>query len=547
MRLLLAIGLTLLAVAAVGGAFYLGIAGPVPAPQVSTPAAVPALAAKLAPAAALAPAAKPAPAPEPPPQAPAELSVGKPIPQDHARMEQRWHERQEWNRATLQGAYDRVGKRDPRWDEPARKALDLAARMFSLQVDPAVSMVDIYPAARQAVDAGCNDPLILYLYARTSIGPNYPGEEELTRRTRSAAEAMIASRYPPYRRAVAQMVLAEYSTSTKDVSPEAKAEALRRLDAALDLLPESLREDPKGFLRDEAWDRDINRNIELRQKLGVEDRAAFEAVDARLAKVPGAEALRLAIRGRFFYLWGWKARTNAFAFAVSQDQFRTFESRVQEARTALEAAWKLNHDQPKVATFLLDIEKSIGDGDREAMETWFERAMTTDGNDLNACTCKLDWLDPKWHGGDSFDEMLAFGEACRVTENWRAGITLLDGDAHFQYWSHLPIEERVRYLRRPDVWSHIQSTYDEYLKHFPHDDVCRSKYAYFCAVGGRHLEAHAQFQALGDRLTMWPRFPNVPLEALKGLRDFSARVVSGQVDRSEVRTILIPPPGQTPK
>ncbi len=535
MRLLLAIGLTLLAVGVVAGAFYLGVAGPAPVTRVSMPTVVPA------------PAPKPAPAPEPPTEVPIEVPAGKPIPQDHARIEQRRRERLEWNRTTLQGAYDRVGKRDPRWDEPARKALDLAARMFSNQVDPFVSLADIYPSARQAIDAGCNDPLILYLYARTSVGPNNPSAEELTLRTRSAAEAMIASRYPPYRRAVAQTVLAEYSTSTSDVSPEAKAEAIRRLDAALDLLPESLKEDPPGFLRDEAWDRDINWNIQLRQKLGVEDRTAFEAVDARLAKVPGAEALRLAVRGRFFYFWGWKVRTNAFAFAVSEDQFQTFASRVQEARTALEAAWKLNHDQPKVAAFLLDIEKSIGNGDREVMETWFERAMTTDGDDEGACSTKLDWLDPKWHGGDSFDEMLAFGEACRATGNWRAGITLLDGDAHFAYWSHLPVEERVRYVRRPEVWSHLRSIYDEYLKHFPHDDTRRSKYAYFCFAGSFHHEAHAQFQALGDRLTTWTKFPNVPLVALKSIRGFTARVVSGEINPSNARTILIPPPGQPAK
>jgi hypothetical protein len=346
---------------------------------------------------------------------------------------------------------------------------------------------------------------------------------------------------------VALRVLAEYSTSAKDVAPAAKAEAIRRLDAALDLLPESLEEDPKGVIRDEMWFRDLNSNIELRQQLGVEDQAAFDAVDARLAGVRGVEALRLAVRGRFFYLWGWKARTNAFASAVTRSRFRTFESRVEEARAALEGAWKLNPDQPLVAGLLLDIEKSIGDGDRTAMETWFERAMTADGNDEGACLTKLDWLDPKWHGGDSFDELMAFGEACRATGNWRAGITLLDGDAHLRYYSHLPREEGVRYMRRPEVWSHIRSIYDEYLGHYPNDDMLRSKYAFLCAAGAHHREAHAQFQKLGDRLTTWPVFPNVPLEALKSTRDFTANVMSGRIHRGNARAIPEREPGEPPK
>src|SRR5579875_2725668 len=62
--------------------------------------------------------------------------ASEPIPQDAARMERRSHERLEWARATLGAGYERVGKKDPRWDGPAREALDLAARAFSLQDDP---------------------------------------------------------------------------------------------------------------------------------------------------------------------------------------------------------------------------------------------------------------------------------------------------------------------------------------------------------------------------------------------------------------------------
>lgn len=80
------------------------------------------------------------------------------IPQDAARMEQRSRDRLEWNRRTLVGAYDKVGKKDPKWDESARRAFDLAARMFSQQVDPQVTLGDIHVPAKNAVDSGCDDP-----------------------------------------------------------------------------------------------------------------------------------------------------------------------------------------------------------------------------------------------------------------------------------------------------------------------------------------------------------------------------------------------------
>src|SRR5579883_1983669 len=106
------------------------------------------------------------------------VGADAPIPQDTVKMEKRRLERLEWNRLTLQGAYEKIGKKDPKWDEQARKAMDLAARMFSQEVDPTVNPLDVNPPAKAAVDAGCDDPMVVYLYNRTLIGPNYPGAEE---------------------------------------------------------------------------------------------------------------------------------------------------------------------------------------------------------------------------------------------------------------------------------------------------------------------------------------------------------------------------------
>jgi tetratricopeptide (TPR) repeat protein len=451
----------------------------------------------------------------------------KPIPQDHARMEKRARERLEWNRSTLQAGYDKAGKKDPRWDKPARDALELAARMFSLQVEPRISPAEIQVPASQAVAAGCDDPLILYIYARTSVGRAWPGPAEFAKRTRTAAEAMAASACSPFRRAVALMVLAEQNTAEPNRTPEQRQAVERSLDAALDLLPKSVAEDPRNVHWEEAWYREINNNIALRRTLGSDYKAAYDAVDAALAKVRGIEPLRLAVRGNMFYMWGWEARTNAVAARVSEEKFRTFEGRLSEAQASLKKAWELNPDQPRVATLLLDIEKAIGEGDRAAMETWFERAMTADGNDESACLTKLDWLDPKWHGDNAGEEMLAFGKACAATKNWSSGITLLAADAHLHHCGRLQPAERLKHRDNPEVWSEIQSVYDEYLKHFPDDAVRRSKYAFLCYLGAHYPEAHAQFQAVGDRLTIWPTFPRPAIALLKQYRNHAAQMVAG--------------------
>jgi S1-C subfamily serine protease len=462
------------------------------------------------------------------PRPPGATGAGKPIPQDTARMEKRPRDTLEWNRRTLQVAYDKVGKKDARWDKPAREALDLAARMFSRQLEPLVTLRDIHVPAKKAVGAGCNDPLILYLYARTSVGPNFPSPEEYARRIQSAADAMSASAYSPYRRAVAVLLASEVKANKNILSPEERRGVEQGFDAVLALLPKSAAEDPRNEDWEDGWYDNINSVIVGYRKLDGDYKAAFDRVDAELAKVTAIEALRLTVKGNFYINWGWEARTNATADKVNEEQFRTFETRLREARAALEGAWKAKPEEPNVADLMLTIEKGIGGGDREAMETWFERAMKADGNDREACWQKLDWLDPKWYGGETADEMIAFGRACRATNNWRAGITLLAAEAHSRYHAMLEPAEGVKYMRSAEVWSDIKSVFDEYLKHLPADHAERSKYAALCYFGAHYPEAHAQFQILGDRLTACPTYPYAPLESLKKMRDDTARIVAGK-------------------
>src|SRR5262249_54222586 len=145
-----------------------------------------------------------------------EIKASARIPQDAAVIEKHRHDLLAWNRRTLQEAYDQVGKKDPRWDGLARKTLDLAARLFSLEIDPQVTFDDVYAAARAAVDSGCDDPMLVYLYARTSVGANDPGLEEAIRRARAAARGLAASRYSAMRRAVALRFSGSMALSGED-------------------------------------------------------------------------------------------------------------------------------------------------------------------------------------------------------------------------------------------------------------------------------------------------------------------------------------------
>ncbi len=376
------------------------------------------------------------------------LSADKPIPQDTARMEKRRRDWLDWNRRTLAGAYDKVGEKDPKWDKAAHETLELAARMFSKQVDPIVTFDDIAKPAQAAIDAGCRDPLIGFLYVRTQPRKN----DAQIRRFKEAIKAFAASHYPAWRRASALTI----SVPGK-LQPGAEGDAFRKeaqaaFDGALALVRESVATDD----RNEFWElmtfNTLLSILRANRWLGMDGPAALNKVDAELAKYPELKGLRLYFRGNAWFHYGWEARTKAFAPNVPAGGFQSLEERLAVAKKALEEAWELRPES-ETAAKLLEIDKSIG-GDREVMNRWFERAMQADGDNRGACWSKLDWLDPKWHG--SVDEMLAFGRQCRDTKNWRAGITLLVADAHWRI-ACMPGENQNKYLASPEVWADIQS------------------------------------------------------------------------------------------
>ena len=179
-----------------------------------------------------------------------------------------------------------------------------------------------------------------------------------------------------------------------------------------------------------------------------------------------------------------------------------------QARKALDEAWRLRPGDARTANLILDIEKSVGGGDRNKMELWFDRAMKADGN-LHAPASPSSTGSTR-SGTARPRRWSRSARACRATNNWRAGITLLVGDAHLRFANRFTPAELTMYLGSPEVWSDIQSVYDEYLKHYPNDDVARSKYAAHRRRSGHFPEAHAQFQVLGDRLTTWREFPLFP-------------------------------------
>jgi hypothetical protein len=434
------------------------------------------------------------------------------IPQDPKRQEERFRDKLAWNQRTLIGAYEKVGKKDSRWDELARETLQAAARCFSQVIDPYTSVAEVFAQAKRAVDAGCDDPLILFIYAWSSYNANYPGEEELGRRYLAAAAAMEHSAYPPFRRAIALCMGGRAKAFQKDRPVAVREEATRLLDAAIALLPKSLEEDGRSPDLQSFWVELSQLAIGGHRQLSGNGQAALDRVDAGLAQVPALRTVRLRVKGRFFIEFAWEARGSGFANTVTQEGWKNFRERLTAARAALDEAWKIEPNDGHAAALMLIVEKGLG-GSRDDVEKWFERAMKADGNNKQACVAKMDWLDPKWHG--TREELLAFGRACRDTKNWRTGITLLLAECHRRAATSLPAGDQEEYLRSEEVWNDIRAVFEEYLSHIPEAATERSCYAGYCYMCGRHAESDKQFRVLGENLVPTADFPEAWLKEVK--------------------------------
>jgi tetratricopeptide (TPR) repeat protein len=454
--------------------------------------------------------AKPEPEPEPPPpphlaplpheiaallDTPADLVA--PIPQDPEKQAQRQKETLAHNEKTLRGAYDRVGRTDPRWDAAAQRALDLAARHFS-GVDPLVAPKEVHEAANEAVEAGCDDPLMLYLHARFSETADSLSRAEADRRHTKAALALKDSKYPPFRKMTALARAAVVRAGLLSVTPEARKEAGAFADDALELLAASAKEDERGRDLDGHWHNACESALQVHRLLTGDYKEAFDRVDNVLQKTPELEALREKVKGDFYIKYAWEARGSGLAKGVGQDAWAKFHERLPQARAALERAWELQPDDAFTATRMLTVELGMTTG-RETMELWFERAMKADNNNKQACWTKMEWLHPKWHG--NFVELVAFGKACQATKNWRGGITLLAPMPYYHVARSLPPAQQKKALALPKFREMVTQVYDEYLKHRPDDSAARTEYAILHYATGYWRDSDVHFEQLGDRLT----------------------------------------------
>lgn len=394
-----------------------------------------------------------------------------------------------WARKTVAEAYG--GK-----DQNAIEAARIMSRVWAdLEVPNGPRQA--YEHAAKAVAAGCDDPMILYIQARTydvAIRKSLPEAVKLHVEAAKAMKERGTSCHAT-RRAFAYFRAGEFlGKSKKELSEDEKKEALGWLELAATSFEEGLKDvevpDTLCFEFGEglstAW-----KTLTKDRKPGFDK--VFEALEKRR---PGG-LTQLLLKGKVYTDYAWDARGGGWASSVTEDGWAKMKERLAEAEAALTRAYEKDPFGAEAPTQMLVVELGQGKG-RETMERWYERAMKADPDNVSACKKKMYYLEPKWHGDR--EQMLGFGRELLKGGNWGALLPFQLIDAHLTLAGYE--KDKAAYWKRPDVWEDVKAVYEAALLHDPNRAWWRSFYAKLACWCGHYDVARRQFEAVGERVEL---------------------------------------------
>lgn len=409
-------------------------------------------------------------------------------------------DRETWNRTTLVGAYESIGKKNEKWDASVREALEIASRLWVAH--PRIEGDEntrIAALCQQATIQGCDDPIMFYAHqeARRQLDRDDIDERRLSDR---CVKQIEPAGYHSIYKCLAYLRNASLRWNSKLKPGQATREEVQRLlGLAAKEFPIAVRDKnvPRSYILETC-----EQYMDLTEELTGDRLPAFQKLDADMAAAGVDESTRLTIKGEFYTSYAWDARGSGWASTVTEEGWKLFHERLKEAGAALTRAWTLDPKNSLAATEMLTVELGEGEG-RTQLDLWFSRAMIADPDNYEACSSKLYYLEPKWRG--SWQEMLDFGHECAKTGHWAGKIPFILIQTHERFAREFHKTKQgdyKDYFKRPGVWEDIKSVYEPYLKLHPKAAKDRGKYARFACWSGDWAEGHRQFEILGTNVVL---------------------------------------------
>lgn len=402
--------------------------------------------------------------------------------------------RHAWLKKNFQDAYEQVGSKSEKWDTPAREALRLAVIDWANDFDRDYNEeAHVYRLTTQAIAAGCDDPLIEFLHAFSEKEFNKPAFIDYLNATLKAASHLNKSNYPEFLRFYLSM---QGANALLNVRPAADLVEKKKRD--LVSYYHQILEKLEGFLKDpEIADDWIKHIVAIGVELGMQEdpdrKKHLDALGAILQRGRPRSVLSRVFRGEGYMDYAWDARGSGWANSVTEDGWKLMKERLAVAEEELTAAWALDPTHSAAADGMVHILIGIGGG-RERMEEWFKRAMAVNPYDATACSYKVNYLEPKWHGSNA--DLLAFGRECLKTGDWYSDVPFTLADVHILLARNSG--DVSAYFRKPEVWKDMEEVYETGLKARPKDSQLRTRYLKMAMFAEKWELADRLFKLLGD-------------------------------------------------
>ena len=400
-----------------------------------------------------------------------------------------------WNVKTLVTAYEKNPDSGLAGEESVKAALAEFARIRANVCTPDEPWQEIIGTnCEAAVQAGCDDPIIRYLYLRFSNAGNRLDAFAHAAAMLKVAEKIQGSTYPAVRKFYAQFRAMQelnesYQYRFTNMPPEAQS-FINQNDVMTDInemLADSTLPLEEAYAAcHELLDKTYNHDFYQCTFQNFENIFFTRWPDAALSSL---------FKGEGHYRLAWNARGGGYADKVTEEGWKGFRDNLVVTEEALNRAWKINPHDERTASLMVKVCEGAQKG-RAEMELWFGRAMQLAPNNYEACQSKLHFLYPQWYG--SREDMIAFGRECVANEKWTGTVPLILSDAHWEFARFLPeASDRTNYWKRPDVWLDVKASFDRFFEINPDAVGWHHNYAWYAFQCGQWKAFYSQLRQFG--------------------------------------------------
>lgn len=311
--------------------------------------------------------------------------------------------RRNWNRSRLGRAYEKYGRRDPKWDEAALAFLEREALLENEEV-PSDQMIE---AGYKLIDLGCDDPVVCHVLAHRLYRASRFSEAE-----RLAMHAVLQFeklKYPPRTSRLAPALLGRVLLAEPSRSRETAFALLERADVeTVATLREPLQSDERRGLFNE-----------IRQ--GFSTNGMFSGQQAFLARLVSETSesdpwLYHMILGDYQYRQAWEAAGSGRGTNVGAYGWNTYETLMTQAKFQYATAWFADPRHPEPSERLIMIIRMRGTVTGELPRFWFDQAVATQLDAPGVHETMVMAMSPLW--GSTHERMLQYGLECVETRRF---------------------------------------------------------------------------------------------------------------------------------